>query len=169
MSNGIKYEIFMDAGQVEASFIESAELMPGYINRWLLESAMLTKEEMSRNAPEGVAGAIGQGLKNHIGITHDPIKMTAEIKPDNTIPYADAVETGSKPHMPPTDPDGALAQWCEMKGLSLWAVAKSISIKGTQPHPYIQPTYVTVTPQVEAAFAEGVANYTERMQYAHAV
>lgn len=165
-SNGITYQIFMDAAAVEAEFVGAAELFPGYVNRWLLESAMLTKAEMSANAPEGVAGVNGQGLKNHIGITHDQGAMTVVIKPDDSIPYADAVETGSRPHMPPTDPDGALAQWCEMKGLKLWAVARSIATKGTKPHPYIEPTFRTVEPQVGATFGEGVAMYIERMQYA---
>lgn len=163
MSNGITYEIMMDSTAVTAQFKGAANLLPGYINRWLLESATLTKDEMSARAPEGVAGAMGQGLKNHIAITHNPGKMTAEIKPDNTIAYADAVETGSRPHMPPVNPDGALAQWCEMKGLSLWAVAKSIARNGTRPHPYIEPTYVAVQSRVQSSFAEGVDNYIARM------
>lgn len=163
--DGLSYSTFMDVASVEAMFTKSAGLLPGYVNRWLLESGMLAKEVMSKNAPEGVAGVNGQGLQNHIGITHDLVAMTVEIKPDKTIPYADAVETGSKPHMPPHGPDSALAQWAEMKGYEVHALAWHIAHYGTKPHPYIEPTYQEIKPLVSKMFTEGVSSYIERMQY----
>ncbi len=164
-SNGITYEIFMEAAEVERVLGETATMFPRYINSWLVEASNLVKEEMSSKAPEGVAGVNGQGLKNNIGIEFKPAEMSAEIKPNSSIPYADAVETGSRPHMPPAGPDSALAQWCEMKGLNVWAVAKSIATKGTQPHPYIEPTYQSTKLPVAERFSLGVTQYLERMQY----
>jgi hypothetical protein len=162
-SNGITYEIIMDATATEAVLAQTAAMFPSYINSWLVETGTLVKEEMSSRAPEGVAGALGQGLKNNIGLVIDPTLMTADIRPSNQIAYADAVETGSKPHRPPAGPDSSLAQWCEMKGLNVWAVAKSIERKGTQPHPYIQPTYDATKETVAERFSLGVTQYLERM------
>jgi len=163
-SNGITYEIFMDATQTEAVLARTAELFPRYINSWLVEAGTFVKEEVSSRAPEGVAGVNGQGLKHNIDLNIDPKLMTAKIIPSDSIAYADAVETGSRPHRPPTDPDGALAQWCEMKGLNVYAVAKSIELRGTKPHPYIEPTYQATKERVGAMFTEGVTQYIERMQ-----
>jgi hypothetical protein len=163
MANNLTYEIIMDAAQVETMLARTAEAFPGYIDAWLHESAVLTQAEMSANAPEGVAGLMGQGLKNNIGIDYNLAEGSAEIKPTDQVPYADAVETGSRPHRPPAGPDSALAQWCELKGLNVWAVAKSIERKGTQPHPYIEPTYQTIKPQVSELFSKGVGQYLARV------
>jgi hypothetical protein len=161
MANNISYEIIMDAAQVELMLARAGERFPLHVRSWLIESAVLTKEEMSANAPEGVAALYGQGLKNNIGIEYKLLEGSAEIKPTNQVPYADAVETGSQPHIPPAGPDSALAQWCELKGLNVWAVAKSIARKGTKPHPYIEPTYQAIKPQVTELFTRGIGQYIE--------
>ncbi|WP_148667404.1 hypothetical protein [Arthrobacter sp. Hiyo1] len=138
--------------------------LDSYINSWLHNASYFIKEEMSSRAPEGVGGVNGQGLKHNIGIDIDPALRTAMIKPNNSIAYADAVETGSRPHRPPAGPDSSLAQWCEMKGLNVWAVAKSIELRGTKPHPYIEPTYQATKGPVAVMFSEGIAQYLGRMQ-----
>jgi hypothetical protein len=158
--NGIKYSIVMDAAQVEAELTAMGGTLPRYINSWLVESAIMTKELMEKNAPVGVAGLMGGGLSNNIGVTYTAME-SAEIKPTDQVPYADAVETGSQPHIPPAGPDSALAQWCELKGLNVWAVAKSIARKGTKPHPYIEPTYQAIKPQVTELFTRGIGQYIE--------
>ena len=163
-SSGIQYEIFMDATHVEAVLARTAELFPRYINSWLVETGTLVKEEVSNRAPEGIGAAYGQGIKNNIGLTFNAALMTADIRPTDQVQYADAVETGSRPHRPPAGPDSALAQWCEMKGLNVWAVAKSIERNGTKPHPYIEPAYEATKELVASRFSEGVDQYLIRMQ-----
>lgn len=130
---------------------------------WLKESAETAKDLISANAPAGVAASMGQGIKNNIGISYDR-KGSAEIKPNSSVAsYADAVETGSRPHRPPMGPNSALAQWCEMKGLNVWAVAKSIEKKGTKAHPYIEPAYRELQYTIPQKFSQGVSQYIERM------
>ncbi|BAS17630.1 hypothetical protein AHiyo8_59330 [Arthrobacter sp. Hiyo8] len=51
-----------------------------------------------------------------------------------------------------------------MKGLNVWAVAKSIELRGTKPHPYIEPTYQATKGPVAVMFSEGIAQYLGRMQ-----
>jgi hypothetical protein len=160
-SNTIEYSFYMDADLAIAKFEAGMMGLNSYINSALHNASYIVREEMKSRAPEGVAGANGQGLKNTIGIKINVAEKTAEIKP--TVPYADAVETGSRPHMPPTDPDGSLAQWCEMKGLNLWAVAMSIKRKGTAPHPYIEPTYQAMIKPVSDIFDAQIAQYVREI------
>lgn len=155
------FTIIMDAAQVETVLAKTALEFPSYVNSWLVETATLTKEEMESRAPVGVAGLIGQGISHNIGTTYNSVEGTAFIGPTDQVPYADGVELGTSPHMPPTDPDGSLAQWCELHDLNVWAVAKSISRKGTKPHPFVQPTYEVVAPIVAERFTKGVTRFLE--------
>lgn len=107
---------------------------------------------MREKAPVGVGG--DKGLRGSIGFKVDPATLTSEIKP--SVSYADAVETGSKPHFPPVS---ALQAWADMHGINVWALAYSISKKGTQPHPYIKPTYDETAPVIPAVFHEGIGGY----------
>lgn len=154
------YQIIMDTNGLPERLERMSMGLDSHLNSWLHNASYFVKEEMAARAPEGVAGAIGQGLKNNIGVEIIPAAKTAEIKPNkNVSSYADAVETGSRPHRPPAGPDSALAQWCEMKGLNVWAVAKSIERNGTKAHPYIEPTYQATKEKVAEMFSLGVKQY----------
>jgi hypothetical protein len=156
------FTIVMDAQQVEAALTELGTQFPSFINSWLVESAILTKDEMESRAPVGVGGNYGQGISHNVGIEYDTTAGTAMIKPNSNVLYADGVETGTSPHNPPHGPDSSLAQWCELHGLNVYAVAKSISRKGTKPHPFIEPTFQVVTPIITEKFTTGVSAFLER-------
>jgi hypothetical protein len=162
-SAGIQYEIIMDAAAMEKVMLETASYFPRYINSWLVQSAIIAKEEMASRVSEGVGANYGQGIKNNIDATYDRVAMTAMVKPNRNVPYADGLETGTKPHRPPAGPDSSLAQWAELKGLNVWAVAKSIERNGTKAHPYIGPAYDVVKEPITALFTEGVKTYLMRM------
>ena len=51
-------------------------------------------------------------------------------------PYGAAMEYGTRPHFPPID---AITKWANKKGINPYALAFSISKKGTKAHPYFQP------------------------------
>lgn len=162
-SSGIDYTIVMDAETVRADLEAAGESFPRYLHMWLVSSANLVREEVERRAPVGVAGSAGQGLSNNIEIIYEPDGAGAIIQPNSNVSsYAAAVENGSRPHRPPAGPDSSLAQWCEMKGISVWAVATSIARKGTTPHPYFQPAYEATKEAVKATFTEGVSAYIAR-------
>lgn|SRR5487761_1367983 len=116
-------------------------------------AASLTKLTMMKNAPRGATGKLAET----IGFKISPKGFLAEIKP--TAPYGDAVETGSRPHWPPSYPGSPLAVWARMKGINVYALAASIAVKGTRPHPYIKPTYEEVQPEVGDIFAKGIDGY----------
>lgn len=152
----LEYSIIMDADTYEEQLLATAEQFPAFINSWLVQSATLTKAEMSSRVNEGVGAEYGQGIKNNIDVDYDPENMTAVVAPNSSVPYALGLETGTKPHRPPTAEDGALAQWCELKGLNVYAVAAIIAKEGTKPHPFVQPTLLAVTDPIKQIFAEGV-------------
>ncbi len=65
-------------------------------------------------------------------------------------PYAEAIEYGTDPHMPPVAP---IERWVRKKLLIqnpkearsiAWAVAKAIKKQGTQPQPFIRPAIQAV-------------------------
>lgn len=150
----------MGALTIEMNGLEAIAMMtsagaglPAVLTKQLGLASILAKATMREKAPVGVGGD-KDGLKGSIGVTLIPEALSSEIKP--TMPYADAVETGSKPHWIPHGPDSALAAWAKLKGINVYALAASIAKKGTKPHPYIEPTYEEVAPGVIALFASGV-------------
>jgi hypothetical protein len=164
MSSGtVGFTITMDAASVEKVLTATAERFPRYVNSWLVQAGTITKEEMASKVNEGIGAAYGQGVKNNIDATYDEVAQTVMVKPNSNVPYADALETGSRPHWPDMNPDGARAQWCELKGLSLWAIGATIAKVGTKPHPFIEPTYNVVKGPIARLFQDGVAAFVDHM------
>jgi HK97 gp10 family phage protein len=161
-SYGLDVQIFMDARLVEERLAKQAMGLDSHINSLLHNASYMVKEEMRARAPVGVAGTMGQGIAGNIKADVDGFTKTATIGPDlKQVPYAGYVETGTRPHMPPAGPDSALAQWAEMKGISVWAVAMSIAKKGTKPHPYVEPTYEAMKDPVAAMFRAGITEFIQ--------
>lgn len=158
-NRSIDYSFVMNAEIALAKLEAGAMGLDSYINSALVGASYIVQQEMKSRVNEGVGAANGQGIKNNIKIDINPAKMTAEVTP--TPPYAAALEYGSKPHMPNVDPDGALAQWCELKGLNLWGVAMSIKKKGTAPHPFVEPTYQAMEGPVIKVFENRMAAYVK--------
>lgn len=162
MAYNLDVQIFMDATLTERRLAAQAMGLDSYINSLLHNASYLVKEEMRKNAPVGVAGTMGQGIQGNIKDSVDAVTKTATIGPDlKRVPYAGYVETGTRPHMPPAGPDSALAQWAEMKGINVWAVAMSIAKKGTKPHPYVEPTYRAVQGPVAVMFQAGIKEFIQ--------
>ncbi len=154
--------ITMDVAAVVTLIGVTASELPGVILKQLAATSELTKQAMRERAPVGVGGE--NGLKGSIGFTINPARLSSEIKPK--VPYADAVETGSKPHWVSAKPGSPLEQWARLKGLNVYAVQRSIATKGTKPHPYIVPTYQEVGPLVGAKFAQGITDLIGDLAYA---
>lgn len=162
MASSLRYHVTIDAEAARKMMATGSAGFPSVVNRLLLDAGYYVRNEVSERAPRGVGGSNGRGLTKSVTVTLDRVKHEAEIKP--TAPYAEAVEFGSRPHRPPTHPNSALAQWCEMKGLNLWAVASSIARKGTRPHPYVEPAYRASEPHIQRIFNEGVEQYLRRLE-----
>ena len=127
------------------------DLKPALLEELATTSEMV-KEVMKNHAPD----AFGN-LHDSIGFKIVPELLTSEIKP--SADYADAVETGSRPHWVSAKPGSPLEQWALFRGINVYAVQHSIAVKGTKPHPYIQPTYDEVAPTVSDRFALAIAKF----------
>lgn len=142
-----EFTITIDAEAVVDVLTRASEGLHTSILDRLAVASTFVAELMRARAPVGVNGA----LRDSIAPVVAPDALTSEIKPH--VSYADAVETGTKPHRPPID---ALQAWADMHGINVWALAASIAKKGTQPHPYIKPTYDDTTDYVADIFAAGI-------------
>ena len=144
------YTITVDATGVVALLTKAGESIRPAILEQLGIVSMLVRDVMKEKAPD----AFGN-LRDSIGYTIIPETLTSEIKP--SAPYGDAVETGSRPHWISVKPGSPLEQWALFRGINPYAVQRSIAVKGTQPHPYIKPTYDETAPEVNEKFALGIA------------
>ena len=157
MSNSLTFDVSVDSHDVEETLQYIAIYLPHHIKQWLVQAAELTKQTEMEKAPEGVGAVMGQGIKNNIDIDYDGLK--ARIAPNRNVPHAVYVEEGTPPHRPPTFRDSSLAQWAELKGLNVYAVAKSIEKKGTKAHPFVRETYVAVSPGINRIFERGLSTF----------
>jgi len=70
-----------------------------------------------------------------------------------TEPYGAPVEYGSKLHFPPV---GALKRWAEKRGINPYALAVSISRKGTKPHPFLIPAFQEKAKEIVEEFKNAI-------------
>lgn len=100
------------------------------IHTSLTRSAIKTQGFFVRNMPAGASGNLRRSVTfkflNRLSVRVEP-----------QAKYADYVEFGTRPHMPPVS---AITPWARQKGLNPWAVARGIAKHGTRPHPYEETT-----------------------------
>lgn len=99
------------------------------VARFLDRSALIVQRGARKHAHVGVSGR----LRNSIGV-ESPTLRSRRIGPN--VDYAEPVEFGSRPHLPPP---GAVDAWAKRKGLDPEQLRWSIARKGTKAHPFMQP------------------------------
>ena len=73
--------------------------------------------------------------------------------------YAPHVEFGTRPHMPPV---AALQPWARRHGgISAWALARSIALRGTRPQPFMRPAAEKAASQMDG-FLQQLASDIEK-------
>lgn len=95
-----------------------------------------------QQAPIGVTGNMRDNWRVDIGRFEGSLKSMA--------PYSMAVHMGTKPHFVSGE---TLKAWAARKGLNPWAVAKSISKKGTKANPFLQRSIDVERPNVDKEFS----------------
>ncbi len=145
-------QIIFDGASTLAYFRKLTATFNEALTSSLEAASTMVSNVMREKASLGATG----DLRASIGFKMTPENLLSEIKP--SVGYGDAVETGSKPHWPPIAP---LIPWAEMHGINPYALQRSISVKGTQPHPYIVPTFVETGPEVPPIFDAGIKTALE--------
>lgn len=144
-SGGYSLNINMDEVRLWAAKIDATagKVVQSYINLALKNSANLVEQREHKEAPEGVTGKLNKSIKQFV------TEIAATIGPDHNLKYPIYVEKGTKPHMPPVS---AIQAWADAKGINAWALAKSISKKGTQANPFVERTFKATKDGVVAEF-----------------
>jgi len=114
------------------SFSDSKSIIERHLQGGIRRSAFNFERLMKREAPVDTGG-----LRQ--SVTHELKQLTAEIAPNKR--YAVFVEMGTKPHGMPVGSNPQFQQWARRKGLNPYAVAKSISQKGTKANQFISRSF----------------------------
>lgn len=112
-----------------------------YINLAINRSLLRIWGAEKLEAPFGVSGVLRDNWQVKVGRFEGALVAGA--------PYAVFVEEGTKPHMPPIE---AIEPWAKKKGISPWAVAISISKKGTKANPFLQRSVDEVKGDIQTEF-----------------
>jgi len=125
-----------------------------WLKSWSNEGVKLSQIEIL-NAGAVDTNELIQGMNYQVQGTSGGIQST--IKPSETADkYAFFVEEGTRPHWPNID---ALRGWANRHGIPVWAVARSIATKGTEPRKMFEKAFVSLDSHVDSelnAFAEAI-------------
>ncbi|WP_151531510.1 HK97 gp10 family phage protein [Rhodococcus erythropolis] len=147
--------ITVDSAQVRKMLEIAPERVRTRLKRVLNVVAVETQREMRIKAQVGVSGDLRQSIKQEVTGT------TAIVGP--TAKYAEAVENGSRPHWTSVKPDTSLYKWAKAKGISPYAVQRSIAYKGTKAHPFVAPTVTLMEPRIQRRFDTEIEKLTEEL------
>lgn len=79
-----------------------------------------------------------------------------------TAAYAPSVEYGSSAHFPPYS-DPGFSKWALDHGIDPFVLARSISKKGTQPHPFMQRILDNASPEIGGIFVTALGQIADTM------
>lgn len=111
---------------------------------------------LRRVAPVGTTGDLR-------GSVHYFFSRSDTVTVEPTAKYAGAVEYGSRPHWTSVRPGTSLYAWATQKGISPYALQRSIARKGTKPHPFLEPTYRIMEPKINDDFEKGIDNLMRQL------
>lgn len=137
-------KVSVDSAAVQQMLREAPAKVENRLNRVLRVVSIETQREMRQRANVGVTGDLRQSVKYQVG------KLEASIGP--TAKHAQYVEHGTKPHWTSVKDGTPLAKWAKAKGISPFAVQRSIAKKGTKAHPFVGPTFKFMEPRIKRRF-----------------
>ena len=122
----------------------------GEVDKWLGQKhreMSRTMERKVKKAAFGVEREAKNNLKDHVStgllirsvstkFVKDGFDSWATVGTSLSPHYGPDLEFGTDPHWPPIEP---LKRWAQQRGINPYAVQKSISKKGTDPHPWLNP------------------------------
>ena len=165
-------ELRVDTRQIEALgalFARAPEITATELYVSVVEADLLVQGELQQSLPRGAGGMRGGGgLAGSVFTDEQKFDDNVVGLVATQLPYAEAVEVGTRPHMPPVQP---IADWVAAKfgeqgpeGVRIaWAIAKTIAAKGTKPNPVWQRTAERMLPEIQRKIAEAVVRITGRL------
>lgn len=163
----------IDASQIKglkALWSLAPEIVGDEMYRVVVEADQFLKGEVQQGLPRG-AGAIagGAGLAGSIFTEEQRLADSVIGAVASPLLYAEYVELGTRPHMPPIQP---LEDWVEAK-LNItdprekrsvaFLIARKISRVGTKPNGTWQRVFDANQSNIEVRFAQGVDRILDRL------
>ena len=98
-------------------------------------SVNVITQAMKHNVPRGATGDLSKSIASEVDERNLVGRVGLDYPGKN---YGKYVEKGTGPHWAPIR---ALERWAEQRGISPYAIQRSIAQKGTRPHPFFWPAY----------------------------
>lgn len=117
------------------------EISEKYVNLAISRSLLRILGKVKTEAPFGMAGLLRDNWQLTTGRFEGRMTSLAS--------YAQYVEFGTGPHMPPVD---VLTPWANKRGINPWALAMSIKKKGTKANPFLQRSLDASVADIEGEF-----------------
>lgn len=147
------------------------EITAEEMQRSVTESDLLWQGELMQKLPRGAGGLHGAGLASSIFREEHVLADSVLGLVATNEPYAEYVETGTKPHPVGMKAIQSLADWAQSRlGLgekeakdAAEGIAWKIRHHGTPAQPVWQKTYTTKLAEVKAKLAQGVQRIVQRL------
>lgn len=123
--------------------------MASRIERVKDQFTVRSMSEAMKKARESTPTGVSQGLVKSIQGDVNTFGKTTRMRVTWTAPYAASNNSGARPHWVPIR---FLYAWAASKGLSPWAVQKSIAKKGTKKSNFLSKTETKVTTTIFRLF-----------------
>jgi HK97 gp10 family phage protein len=123
-----------------------------HVNKAIRDSLLRIQREATKNAPFGTSGNLRNNWKVNMKRFEGSLSSGAKEK---NFSYGTSVEFGTKPHYVS---GSNLSIWASRRGLNPYAVAKSISKKGTKANPFFKNSIDSQRNTVDRLFGEALEN-----------
>lgn len=146
--------------KLDAAIARMPEMVGEELSRAALEASIVVTRNVKEVTPVGVSRGGGEGLQASIRYQIYPTAGEVTGVISSPLRYVEAVEIGTRPHMPPVS---ALEEWAASKGLSAWAVAKSIAKHGTKGQWMFKKGFEASQPALERIADSAVSRILQRL------
>lgn len=146
--------------KLEKALEQAPHIFDEEIERGALEASIVVTRNVKEFTPAGASRGGGEGLQASIRYQIYPTAGEVMGVIDSPLRYVEPVEIGSRPHMPPVE---SLREWAESKGLSAWAVAKSIAKRGTKGRWMFKKGFEASEPMLERIGNAAVSRILQRV------
>lgn len=145
--------------KLDAAIARMPEMVGEELSRAALEASIVVTRNVKEVTPVGASRGGGEGLQASIRYQIYPTADEVTGVISSPLRYVEAVEIGTRPHMPPVS---VLEEWAASKGLSAWAVAKSIAKHGTKGQWMFKKGFEASKPALERIADSAVSRILQR-------
>lgn len=149
--NGVQFEVTIDGlDQLSSALIQSPATVVNELSTAVAKSISRVQSYAIKEAPANKQIGLGARLKGSFR-TRMLTKLIGEVY--SLVPYAAAVETGTRPHLITTNKLHGLAN--KRTGQFF---GRTVHHPGTRPNPFMERAIKDATPEIQSFFSDAIAN-----------